>query len=301
MKVFVTGATGRLGALVTQHLVERGHTVGGLVRSEASAAKIKGPSVEPIIGSLQDLELLTRMAQSHDAVINCAFDHSGDFDKASKEEAASAQAIIKGLEGSGKKFIFTSGFMIGQDWSSAERDETFMSNPSGLARTDTERMVLDSQKAGVTPIIMRLSAVTHTAKPPHWFLYAIHGISQSFGFLPYIGDGSQRWTTCNAEDASLLYALALETAEAGTHVHAVQETITVKDLVEAVGRKTGQKTGSITAEQAGPMGLVGMLMSVDQNISSKWTREHFGWTPKGQTLLEEIANAQEGFLSNGGH
>ena len=299
MKVFLTGATGRLGSQITKHLVARGHAVSGLVRSEASADKIRAPSVEPIVGQLSNDELLTRMAQSHDAVIHAAFNHTGDFDEASAEEAKAVDALLKGLEGSGKKFIFTSGFMYGQDWS-VERDETYEVKPSFLMRTGTELRVLDSKSRGVVPIIVRLSAFTHSADAPHAFLYAINGASEGLGFIPYIGDGSQRWTTCNAEDASLLHALAIDEAKAGDHLHAVQDTITVKDLVEAIAKKMGKKTGSITSDQAGPLGLVGMIMSSDQNISAKWTGEHFGWTPKGQTLLQEIEAAPEGFLASSG-
>jgi len=54
------------------HLVAAGHTVRGLVRSEAQAAQIAELGITPVLGDLVDGAVLTREARRADAVIDAA-------------------------------------------------------------------------------------------------------------------------------------------------------------------------------------------------------------------------------------
>ena len=58
MKVFVTGATGYVGAAIVRLLLAEQHEVAGLVRSEASAAKLKQAGGRAVKGAIDDLEVL---------------------------------------------------------------------------------------------------------------------------------------------------------------------------------------------------------------------------------------------------
>src|SRR5208337_4707983 len=105
MKVFITGATGYIGGSVTERLISRGYQVIGLVRSKDKVPLLKDRGVEPIVGTLDDSEILTNAAHDADAVIHAASaDHPG-----------SVVTLIAALERSGKTLISTTGSGIVAD------------------------------------------------------------------------------------------------------------------------------------------------------------------------------------------
>jgi nucleoside-diphosphate-sugar epimerase len=60
MKVFVAGANGALGIPLTQQLMERGHEVIGLTRSETGASELRMLGAHPVIADALDREELLR-------------------------------------------------------------------------------------------------------------------------------------------------------------------------------------------------------------------------------------------------
>ena len=110
MLVFVTGASGHLGSLVVRELLDNGHQVSGLARSDASAKSVTEAGGQVVRGTLDDLDVLAGAAGEADGVIHLAFKHDfSDYAGAAETDLGAVKAMGAALARSGKPFINTSG------------------------------------------------------------------------------------------------------------------------------------------------------------------------------------------------
>ena len=102
MRIFVTGASGWIGSAVVTELVDAGHQVVGLARSEASAAALTAAGAEVARGTLDDIDTLRSAAAASDGVIHLAFKHdiafTGDFQGAADADRRAVK-VVEGLVG----------------------------------------------------------------------------------------------------------------------------------------------------------------------------------------------------------
>jgi nucleoside-diphosphate-sugar epimerase len=292
MRIFVTGGTGQTGPTVVAELVAAGHTVTGLARSDAAAARLESLGATPHRGSLEDLDSLRRGAEAADGVLHMAY--GGDYadpDDLIRRDRAAIDALGQALAGSGRPFITTSGTLVMKAGRiSTEQDAP---DPDSVAafRVPGEQACLGYVDLGVRAGVVRLAPTVH-GPGDHGFIPALIAAARRSGTSAYIGDGANRWPAIHRADAARLFRSALEEAPAGSVLHGVGEsTVTIKSIAEQVAEMLDVPTCSLTLEQATEhLGnpFLAKFFSLDVPVSSEDTQALLGWAPQHATLLEDL-------------
>ncbi len=107
----------------------------------------------------------------------------------------------------------------------------------------------------------------------------------------YVGDGANAWPAVHTLDAARLYRLALESAPAGTRLHAVaDEAVPFRAIAEAIGAGLGVPVRSVSAAAAPEhLGALAHFAQVHNPTSSARTRALLAWAPTHPGLLADLA------------
>ena len=296
MRVFVTGASGHIGSAVVPELLQAGHQVVGLARSDSSAGALAAAGAEVRRGDLDDLDGLREAAGKADGVIHLAFKHdlmgAGDFAGAVAADFAAIQALAAPLEGTGKPLITTSGTLMLAFSGITGRPGTEADFAPSGPRVDAENFVIGLAGHGVRSAIVRLPPIVHSSLDHHGFLSILIGIARQTGASAYVDDGANRWPSVHTLDAARVYRLALEDVPAGTRLHAVaDEGVPFRDIAAAIGRGAGLPVASVPAADAAErFAFLGGFVGVDNPTSSEATRKVLGWEPEYPGLIEDLAD-----------
>jgi uncharacterized protein YbjT (DUF2867 family) len=112
MRVFVTGATGFIGTELVKELIEVGHQVRGLTRSDPGVEQLKAVGAEVHRGDLRDLDSLRSGAKGMDAVVNLAFNLDVARFAQNAEDEITAIDALGSVLAPGKLLVVTSGIGI---------------------------------------------------------------------------------------------------------------------------------------------------------------------------------------------
>jgi nucleoside-diphosphate-sugar epimerase len=293
MRVFVTGASGHIGSAVVPELLEGGHDVVGLARSDRAAAVLAGAGAAVQRGALDDLDGLREAAAAADGVIHLAFKHelmrSGDFASAVTADLRAVEALGDAISGTGKPFVGTSGTLM-LTLAGLGRIGTEADAIEGGPRVDAENAVIAMAPRGVRSSIVRLPPTVHSALDYHGYIPMLIAIARDKGVAGYIGDGSNRWPAVHTLDAARLYRKALEAAPAGTRLHGVaDEGIPLRQIAEEIGRQLTIPAVSIPPEDAEEhFGFLALFVMLDNPTSGTFTQELLDWQPAHAGLIEDL-------------
>src|SRR5579871_124583 len=145
MRVFVTGATGFIGSAVVAELLQAGHRVLGLTRSDARVQSLTAAGADVHRGSLEDLESLRTGAAQSDGVIHLAFIHDFlNYAAAAESDQCAIEIMGKQLAGSGRPLVVTSGtLLLKTDGSLATEDDDV--NPNSPRKSEAAGLAFASQ------------------------------------------------------------------------------------------------------------------------------------------------------------
>ncbi|OXM64147.1 SDR family oxidoreductase [Amycolatopsis vastitatis] len=290
MRVFVTGATGFIGTAVVRELLDAGHQVLGLARSDASAAALTATGAEVHRGTLGDLDGLRAGAASADGVIHAAFIHDfTDFEHSVAVDLRAVETLARTLAGTDRPFVISSGTPA-LPGGTATEDTVPAAGTPAAARLAAEEAVLASADRGVRGSVLRLPRSVHGEGDHHGFVPRLIGIARERGVSAYPGDGANAWPAVHRLDAALLYRLALEHAPAGSRLHAVgDEGIPVRQIAERIGEHLNLPVTSVPVEQAAEhFGWLGPIFAMDAPASSAVTQKVTDWRPARPGLLADL-------------
>ncbi|KAL3460412.1 hypothetical protein BJX64DRAFT_184178 [Aspergillus heterothallicus] len=294
-KVFITGATGFIGRVVTELAVKEGYTVRGLSRRDEGDALLKSLGATPVRGDLNNSDLLAEESKNADIVLHLAFDH--DFSKPYTDLLAldmrAVSALAKGLEGTEKPLVVTNGTAgIQPDPNGGETDETApIAEHSFANRQEAETHALKYVEKGVRIVSIRLPQYVYGRGNNAGFAAQLIKIAVNSGESVYIGDGEYCFSEVYVDDAAQLYLLAAKTAKAGEIFNGTGHTATTyKAMADAISEAVQVPTKSITEEEAaqrwGP--FLAAFFGIRNRASNKKAVETLGWKPVGPGLLWEV-------------
>lgn len=309
MKIFLTGATGYIGSVVAEKLLQKGHQVLALARSENSAKKLEALGMEVVFGDLDDLDILTNATKKVDGLIHVGFKQSENgFWASFVNERKTIGALLEGIKDSDKPIIYTSGTgLLGDtetivfdekipnkidlyDSDTQGKDEIFLATRE---RMKTEEDVLSAK--GVRGIVLRPPNVYGRSNGHSLITNVIEASKKNYA-VPYSNFSAENlWSFVHVDDLADLYVLAIEHSKGGEMYYASGETgLRTKDIAEALSQGLGYGGKTIAVEMdelsklfGGP--FMASFWSWNNQSSSEKAKRLLNWEPNHVQMLKEIS------------
>ncbi len=311
-KIFITGATGFIGGEVLFALLNQStndYTISALVRNEEQAKKMKELGVTPVIGTLDDSDLLFQMAKSSDAVVHCA----------SAEHLPAIQSLVHGLKAKNDEravFLHTSGIgVLSHDPVTtvpfSDMDlERIRSIPPDLTQKKNDNWVMKNME-GMTAAIIAPASVHGVARGPFrktnpmGQVNSLTKASVARRKAGYLGTENTTWSNVNICDLGDLYVLVLSGLLNGTADHGKNGGYYFGATHEHTWKKVAEKLATVLHER----GLVDSMDAspfeqqyIDQYLYGSHAKHAFihdsravadrskklGWRPSRPDIYETI-------------
>lgn len=273
MRVVLTGGTGYIGSAVLRHLLDRGHEVTAVVRSDAAAESVREAGARPALGDLTDSVWFAAVLADADGAIHSA-DLGGEGDDAVLDAVESAFA------GTARPYVHTGGI-----WSWGSGDDITEDSPlappaltSWRASREARVLASDVAAAVIAPAVVYGSG---RGIP----VGVIAGARDEDGVIALVGSGEQHWASVHVDDLAELYVLVLEQGATGVFIGASGVNPTVRQLGEVLG-EVRPESDDASRERLGA-GFADALL-LDQQASGAKARAVLGWLPSRPSVLDEL-------------
>jgi nucleoside-diphosphate-sugar epimerase len=294
MKIFITGATGVLGRHVVPQLVQSGHQVRGLARTEGNVALLRSFGAEPVRVDLFDRAALTKAVEGCDAILHLATripstmnlgkrsawvetDHIRREGTRTVVDAALAQQVQTVIYPS-ICFAYPDS---GAEWIDATIDKPVVGDYYATT-FDAEREVQRFADAGRRGIALRMGFFygPESSQSQDQLRFARWGVA-SVGGRP---DAYHPFVVI--EDAARAIVAALEHAPAGTYDIVEDEPPTTTEINAAMAKAVGRRRLRSLPDFLVQMMLgreIKSVMSRSQRVSNRRFKDATGWSPRYST------------------
>ena len=289
MRVFLTGANGWVGSMVARDLIDAGHSVVGLVRSMEKGEALLAAGATPLVGSLTDLDVLSRAASDADGVVHTAY--GIDFTRLgelAEEDRAAIETFGQVFAGSERPIVVTGGLGLlpaGDTFTEDARPPVIPNFPRF-----SEQTAFALAERGVRASVVRLPRSVHGMGERHGFVPMLAAVARQKGASAYVGDGQNLWPSVHRLDAARVFRLALERGARNEAFHAVAEQgVPYRLIAEAIGRQVGVPAKSLMPQDAeAHFGGLAMWVAGHGPASSERTRAVLRWEPREPGLVADI-------------
>lgn len=291
MRVFITGGSGFIGSAIVRVLIDAGHQVLGLARSDAAGSALLAAGAQVHRGDLDDLQSLRAGAAMSDGVIHCAFNHDfSNYQANCEADRRAIEALGSPLIGSDRPFVVSAGVGVMTPGRAATEDDAPIPS-SLLPRSASEEAAMSLAAHGVRASVLRLPQVHNLEK--QGLITVLIEIAREKGVSAFVGDGANRWPAVHVLDVARLYKLALENGSAGARYHGIaEEGVPLKQIAEVIGRRLKLPVVSKSPEEAAEhFGWLGLFAGRDGLASSALTQERLGWRPAQPGLIADLERA----------
>lgn len=288
MRVFILGATGSIGAAVSDALLAHGHELVALARSDEAERQLQAKAIAVVRGDLRQPEAWAHTVRTVDAVIHVAATFSEDMGEVDR---AVVEALVEAAAGAPKtvRFVITGGCWLFGETGDRVADETspYQSIPSFAWMIDHADLVL---KAPHLEAMLVHPAMVYSADGGVLSRFITSAREQ--GRIEVWGSLKTRWPVVHRADLAEAYRLVLERGAPGqAYCVAAEEGVQVGHMAETLSKRLGltqpplvRAAEEVMAEQgdwaAGPM--------LDQHMSGQKIRNSLQWSPQHPDILKEI-------------
>jgi nucleoside-diphosphate-sugar epimerase len=309
MKVLVAGATGALGRPLVRQLVERGHEVFGITRSESRAELIRGLGAKPVVAdALQDEAVALAVAESEpEVIVHQATALSGSVDVRHFDRSL---ALTNRLRTEGTDHLLAAGRAVGvkrfvaqsfAGWPFARRGGPVKSEGDPLDPAPPQAM------RGALEAIRHLETAVTTADWTTGIVLRYGGfygpgtslspqgehieLIRKRGF-PVVGGGGGVWSFIHVEDAAEATVAAVEHGSAGVYNVVDDDPAPVSEWLPAIAESVGAKPPRRVPRWLGRLlaGEVATILMTDvRGASNDKAKRELGWRPGHPSWREVLA------------
>lgn len=284
MRVFLTGGTGSIGSSVVTALLENGHEVVALARSDGAERKLVDAGCRVVRGDIAEAGVWMPVVTDIDGVIHLAATFGPDMASA---DAAFVDALCDWGRGRGGKtpVIYTGGIWdYGPVGDNTAIEGSPFDPPPDFAYSLIHRARLFDAPGLSTRIVHPAMVWSSTGGVIEEFIaQAKRGEA-----IKVTGSMSVRWPLVHCDDLSRLYVLALEKGTANTDYHGVaQRGVEVGAIASAIAERF-HAPGPVVQpveEAVAELGSWAACRAYDQTMDAPLTRAHLGWTPVCPDIL----------------